>query len=92
MEKENKREKREQKKKEKKREHLLKNGAKPKKSVIQILSTIYHRKEKMNTSLCDFIYTYSKEVNCQYPKYLLLCISNAFLYIFKGSHKNRFKE
>lgn len=49
-------------------------------------------KKNMNTSLCDFIYTHSKEVNCQYPKYLLLCISNAFLYIFKGSHKNRFKE
>lgn len=48
--------------------------------------------KNMNTSLCDFIYTHSKEVNCQYPKYLLPCISNAFLYIFRGSHKNRFKE
>lgn len=46
----------------------------------------------MNTILYDFIYTHSKEVNCQYPKYLLPCISNAFLYIFRGSHKNRFKE
>lgn len=64
---------------------------KKKKSHLKFQYNIPQEKN-MNTILCDFIYTHSKEVNCQYPKYLLPCISNAFLYIFRGSHKNRFKE
>lgn len=35
----------------------------------------------MNTSLWFYIYTHSKEVNRQYPKYLLPCISNAFFFL-----------